>query len=110
MAACLFLFWTLKREIAENEFKNREKRRALESAAGQLRATIEQLKLELSEAEARNAAAARPVAGMNLSKRGQALRMHKRGEKPEQIAAALELPANEVELLLKVHRQVVTQL
>jgi hypothetical protein len=74
-----------------------------------MRAAIEQLRLDLSEAEARNAAA-RPVAGMNLSKRGQALRMHKRGEKPEQIAAALELPTNEVELLLKVHRQVVAQL
>jgi hypothetical protein len=48
-----------------------------------------------------------PRAGFNLSKRSQALRMHRRGEAPAQIAAALELPRQEVELLLKVHRIVI---
>ncbi len=46
--------------------------------------------------------------GMNLSKRTQALRMHRRGDQPEQIAAALEVPEQEVELLLKVHRIVLS--
>jgi hypothetical protein len=49
-----------------------------------------------------------PRAGLNLSKRSQALRMHRRGEGAEQIAAALELPRQEVELLLKVHRIVLS--
>ena len=49
-----------------------------------------------------------PRPGMNLSKRSQALRMHRRGEKPDQIARALELPLQEVELLLKVHRIVIS--
>ncbi|MGA3097583.1 MAG: hypothetical protein ABSF25_14095 [Bryobacteraceae bacterium] len=51
------------------------------------------------------AAPARP--GLNLSKRSQALRMHRRGGAPEQIAEALELPLQEVDLLLKVHRIVI---
>ena len=42
--------------------------------------------------------------GLNLSKRSHALRMHRHGEGAEQIAAALELPRQEVDLLLKVHR------
>jgi hypothetical protein len=48
-----------------------------------------------------------PKPGFNLSKRSQALRMHRRGEAPERIAATLDLPRQEVELLLKIHRIVV---
>jgi hypothetical protein len=43
---------------------------------------------------------------MNLNKRIQAVRMHRRGDRPDQIAAALSLPKNEVALLLKVHEVV----
>jgi hypothetical protein len=49
-----------------------------------------------------------PRPGLNLSKRSHALRMHRRGEGAEQIAAALELPRQEVDLLLKVHRIVIS--
>jgi hypothetical protein len=49
-----------------------------------------------------------PRPGLNLNKRSHALRMHRRGEGPEQIAAALELPRQEVDLLLKVHRIVIS--
>jgi hypothetical protein len=51
-----------------------------------------------------------PKSGFNLSKRSQALRMHRRGEAVEKIASALELPRQEVELLLKVHRIVIQNL
>jgi hypothetical protein len=43
---------------------------------------------------------------MNLSQRGQILRMHRRGESAENIAAILEVPLQEVELLLKIHQTV----
>ena len=49
-----------------------------------------------------------PKPGFNLSKRSHALRMHRHGERAEQIAAALELPRQEVDLLLKVHRIVLS--
>ena len=49
-----------------------------------------------------------PKPGLNLSKRSHALRMHRRGEGAEQIAASLDLPRQEVELLLKVHRIVLS--
>jgi hypothetical protein len=41
--------------------------------------------------------------GLNLTKRAQALRMHRRGEPLAAISAALQSPRNEIELLLKLH-------
>ena len=40
---------------------------------------------------------------LNLTRRTQALRMRRRGESVESIAAALSTPRNEIELLLKVY-------
>jgi hypothetical protein len=40
---------------------------------------------------------------LNLTRRTQALRMRRRGESVESIAAALAAPRNEIELLLKVY-------
>lgn len=51
-----------------------------------------------------------PRQGFNLTIRSQALRMHRRGDAPGQIAAALQVPVQEVELLLKVHRIVLQNL
>jgi hypothetical protein len=49
-------------------------------------------------------------AGLNLTKRSQALRMHRRGDPPDRIAAALDIPIQEVDLLLKVHRIVISNI
>jgi hypothetical protein len=78
-----------------------------ESAVAVLQRELEALQKEMRETR-RNAPAAAisgaPRAGLNLDKRSQALRLHRRGEAPAQIAAMLEIPLQELELLLKVHR------
>jgi hypothetical protein len=51
-----------------------------------------------------------PRSGLNMGKRTQALRMHRMGEASTRIAAALEVPVQEVELLLKVHRIVISKI
>jgi hypothetical protein len=51
-----------------------------------------------------------PRAGLNLAKRGQVLRMHRRGESAGQIAAGLAIPRSEVDLLLKVHQIVISNI
>lgn len=51
---------------------------------------------------------AQPKPGLNLSTRSQALRMHRRGDEPELIAAALDVPRQEIELLVKVHQIVMS--
>ena len=67
-----------------------------------LKAEIEGLRESVDRLEA--ARPAQPTgAGINLTKRAQVLRMHRRGEPVSSIAAALESPANEIALLLKVH-------
>ena len=48
--------------------------------------------------------------GLNLNRRAQVLRMHRRGDAPDRIASLLELPRQEVDLLIKVHRIVISQL
>ena len=62
--------------------------------------------LQRSPAAALDPAVPRP--GLNLSKRSQALRLHRRGESAEKIAAELQLPRQEVDLLVKVHRIVLS--
>jgi hypothetical protein len=51
-----------------------------------------------------------PKPGLNLTKRSQALRMHRRGDPPDRIAASLDIPLQEVDLLLKVHRIVISNI
>jgi len=76
-------------------------RQAVEALAAQVR------ELQRTPADAAvDPAVPRP--GINLSRRSQALRMHRRGESAEQIATALSVPRQEVELLLKVHRIVLS--
>jgi hypothetical protein len=54
--------------------------------------------------------AAPPRVGLNLAKRSQALRLNRHGNSPPQIASTLEIPLQEVELLLKVERIVLSNL
>jgi len=48
--------------------------------------------------------------GLNLSKRSQVLRMYRGGDTAGQIAASLDLPLQEVELLLKVHQIIMSRI
>jgi transcriptional regulator len=47
---------------------------------------------------------------MNLTRRSQALRLRRKGDSPEQIAETLNMPRQEVSLLLKVHEIVLNNL
>jgi hypothetical protein len=80
--------------------KSRQQREQLEGRVAQVAEAAELLKAQLAEMERPQRASAQ---ALNLNKRGQILRMRRRGERPESIAGALSIPRNEVELLLKVH-------
>jgi hypothetical protein len=102
VGVCLLYIFILHmnwRRLASHSHQQRE---ALEARLNQLAESAERLRSELEEAT-------RPSAGpvrqsVNLNKRGQVLRMRRRGENPETISAALGIPRNEVDLLLKVHQ------
>lgn len=99
MGLCLYLFCSLKIEIRRLQRKNLEEHVRLES-------TIRQLDLAIAQA-GEAAAAPAPVRASELdaTRRTQALRMDRRGESPATIAGALGVPRNEIDLMLKLHRQ-----
>jgi len=76
-----------------------------------VRAAVEALAAQIHDLQSHpptSVAPGLPKPGLNLNKRSQALRMHRRGEPADSIAAALELPRQEVDLLIKVHRIVLS--
>ena len=89
----------------------RARQAQLEAEVASAKETVDELTTEVHQfREQSPAAAPMPRSGFNLSTRSQALRMHRRGDSPGQIAAALQVPLQEVELLLKVHRIVLQNL
>ena len=108
-AVCIFgLFFLLSFEKEIHRLKSRLVRRHAvdNTAARDLKVRIEQLDERVRDAEERAGIAiapAAPKASLNLNKRTQVLRMSRRGERVENIAASLSLPRREVELLLKIH-------
>jgi hypothetical protein len=83
------------------------RRPAAEAAMEVLQQKLDSLEQEIQELRRQGPSAvvpAPPRAGFNLEKRSHAIRMHRRGEPVSQIATVLELPLQEVELLIKVHR------
>lgn len=111
MAACLWLFVLLKADLSRGNKRSRKHEEALETALNAVRVSLANLSKRLEQTERQTGLLVPPpptLSGFNLSKRSQAIRMSRRGETPGQIAAALELPRGEVDLLLKVHRIVVS--
>lgn len=82
----------------------------LEAAVEEAKQTVDGLAAEIHQIQEQQPATAVPRSGFNLSTRSQALRMNRRGDNPGQIAAALQVPLQEVDLLLKVHRIVLQNL
>ena len=107
------LFAVYRAHCLLREMKLRAAERQSQEDAGiqALRDTVEALSAQIHDLQSHPPVAppaGLPKPGLNLSKRSQALRMHRHGEGAEQIAAALELPRQEVDLLLKVHRIVLS--
>lgn len=107
LGMCLYLFWTLKREIGGLERRSNQRFQELDKRIENLRRATEEVGAGLQEAEERAGMLVVPTpakSGLNVSKRSQVLRMFRLGNVPEKIATVLALPQNEVDLLLKVHR------
>lgn len=107
LGLCLYLFFTAKREIRRLQLRMKQQNVLLQEAYDRMEFAVEQLRKQFEELEGKAGEMVPPSpakSGMNLNKRTQAARMFRRGERPEQIAAALSLPQNEVALLLKIHQ------
>ena len=105
---CLLYAFLLHMKMRAMVRRGREERERLERRIAEVLEVAERLREEREEATRPSPG---PAAGqpLNLNKRGQVLRMRRRGENPETIAAALSIPRNEVDLLLKVHQMSLEQ-
>jgi hypothetical protein len=111
-ASLLAVFWMQRavRAAAQRaEAARVESEAAIEGIRNELEACARQLR-ELRQDPPKTALGSLPGPGLNVSRRSQALRMHRRGDTPEQVASTLGVPLQEIELLLKVHRIVVAAL
>ncbi len=105
LLAGLFLFLSLKREPSRAAASDRDWKDEIERIREGYENRLELLERRLRATEDRSTALVPPAplrSGFNLNKRTQVLRLSRQGEKPASIAAALQLPRAEVELLLRV--------
>lgn len=79
-------------------------RGALENNVRELSESVDRLRTDREAEPVPAPASAVAAAGLNLTKRAQIVRMHRRGEMVHSIAAALQTPRNEIELILKMER------
>lgn len=101
----LLSFASLQREIARLKARLRTQSASDLVAQQELRSKLDYLNARVRDAEERaqtptQAIAIRP--SLNVNKRAQALRLLGRGTPPANIAASLQLPQNQVELLVKI--------
>ena len=99
--------------VKRGERRARSVWEAQQTGLESLRQVVDGLAVQLHEVRAQPHPAlpyAAPRGGLNLSRRSQALRLHRRGQPPGQIAAELEIPLQEVQLLLKVHEIVMSHI
>jgi hypothetical protein len=102
LMVALLWFTCLEKEIRRLKGRLSPQRK---SSSADLDLKLEDLSARLRDAEER-AAILPPVSvkpSLNLNKRTQVIRMSRRGEPAQSIAASLSLPRKEVELLLKVY-------
>jgi hypothetical protein len=112
-AAAFFAIYRAGALVKASEARVKANREASEEANASLRTALDSLTAQFQELRNQPAVISTPglpKPGLNLNKRSQALRMHRRGDSPEAIASTLEIPRQEIDLLLKVHQIVISNL
>ena len=106
LIACVFIFLALTQETRRLKLRLDRQQEDEATSARDLKLKLDAITLRLRDSEDRAGvlvAPEPPRSGLNLTKRSQAIRMSRRGERAENIAATLSLPRGEVDLLLKIN-------
>jgi hypothetical protein len=109
----LFAVWRTQILVAMADRRAQARTEEVRAAAGALQKTLDAQAEQLEDLQRQPLSAPAPFvprAGLNLGKRTQVLRMYRNGDAPDRIAASLDVPRQEVDLLLKVHRIVIGSL
>jgi hypothetical protein len=110
MGLCLYLFASLKSDLGAADARCQKKLAALEMDWKGKMDVLDERWTELSQVSILLVPPPPTRSGLNINKRSQALQRSRRGETPQDIALALSLPQNEVELMVKVQRIVLSGL
>jgi putative protein kinase ArgK-like GTPase of G3E family len=114
LAATAVAFFAIYRAgalVKASEARAKADRETSQEANASLRTALDSLTAQFQELRNQPQVVSTPSIpklGLNLNKRSQALRMHRRGDSPETIASTLEIPRQEIDLLLKVHQIVIS--
>jgi hypothetical protein len=120
-AGCLYLFYTVKQESSQLQRRLREQRSKFDEERRRLISELESYRDSLSAAPPATSVSLAAMASslgdtvssgsgsIDSSKRGQALRMYRRGETIEDIATVLQVPPGEVDLLVKVQSAIAAE-
>lgn len=100
LIGCLALFLSMKLEIAVVRRSFNRSNESVAASTATLATELATLREEIGSTEATFSTGQE----LNLTRRAQALRMQNSGESPATIAAALRVPRNEIDLLLKLQR------
>jgi len=104
---CVGQFFSFRKRVRVKEaLTDARDMEPLEATVAHLAAEMHELRDRLAEREAERPAPAgwgKEVTGVNLNRRGQVLRLRRRGRTVEEIATTLQMPRGEVELMVKVH-------
>ena len=107
---CVYLRFLLRREIQQIRIELTPDN-SISDAIDSLRRQVERLETRVDELDQRRGPSFEWVpepASLNLNRRGQVLRLHRRGDSIPQIAATLGLSQGEVELMVKVQEMAVS--
>jgi hypothetical protein len=107
LIACIVLFVSLKLEIRQKPGGSSGTNQVEETVDG-LSAAFEQIRARLEDAmqSPPSPTVWSGSPSVNLNRRGQVLRLFRRGDTPRQIASALSMRQGEVDLIIKVHQMV----
>jgi hypothetical protein len=106
----LFTVWRTRILVILADQRARARMDQLQTTTAVLQKALDSQAAKLEDLQQQPQPAAIPAvprAGLNLGRRTQVLRMHRNGDASDRIAAALEVPLQEVDLLIKVHRIVI---
>jgi hypothetical protein len=104
LAVCLYLFVSLKRDLHGIESRNMRKSDHVRERLTEIGEELETIRREIELIEQAASPGTAAARALGSSARVQAIRMIRHGEGSEHISAALNLPRNEVELLMKIQK------
>lgn len=105
LLACMAVFVSMQSQLHRLRRAAEDDRQAMTRQLQQVERVVADIgQPQTTAVESSPGLSVRP--SLNLTRRTQALRMRRRGESAESIAAALCTPRNEIELLFKVYEMV----